>query len=87
MQTPDVTPIQKIVGAATVLIASVFTLLTAFGVDISAGQQAAVLGFVTSLGGFFVIADAVIRHGRSRALANPEAMRELERPAKAVTRD
>lgn len=86
MQTPDITPIQKLVGAVVTVIGSLLTLLTAFGVELTAEQSGAILGFVGALGAAFVIADAVIRNGRARALANPESIREMERPPAARIR-
>lgn len=75
LATPDITLMQKIVGAVTALIVAVLGLAQAFGWEITATQNGAILSLWTALGGILVIADAVIRNGRSRALAaNPPAM-------------
>lgn len=65
METPDITPVQKLATGAVALLGAVLTALTAFGVDLTTEQVTAVLGLGTALGGFLVIADAVIRHGRA----------------------
>ena len=79
MQTPDITPMQKLVGAGVAVLASLLTLLAAFGIDLTAAQQAAILGFAGTVGSALAIADAIIRHGRSRNLANPEAIAQQHR--------
>lgn len=71
LATPDVTPMQKLVGAVGGLLVSVMGVVKVFGIyDITGEQSAAVLLFWTSLGGVLVIADAVIRNGRARAFLN-----------------
>lgn len=87
MQTPDVTPIQKLVGAAVMVVGSALTLLAAFGIELTVAQQGAITGFVGTVGTALVIADAVIRHGRSKIAANPEAVREMQKPAAPVFND
>lgn len=79
MQMPDVTLVQKLVAAAAAASTAISTLLAVFGV-ISATQGGAITGAIMALGGVYVAADAVIRNGRSRALLDPETVRELERP-------
>jgi len=69
LATPDITAMQKIVGAVTVVIVAALGAAQAFGWDITPEQNGAVLSLWTALGGVLVIADAVIRNGRSRALA------------------
>lgn len=72
METPDITPLQKLVTAVTFLLTSVLALVNAFDwYDISGEQGAAVLGTWTAFASVLVLADAVIRHGRSRVLQNP----------------
>lgn len=72
LDTPDVTPIQKLAAAGFVLLGSVLGLVNAFGWStIDATEAAAVTGVYVSFTGVLVVADAVIRHGRSRALINP----------------
>lgn len=79
MDLPDITLVQKLVAAVTSAVVALGTVLTLFGVA-TAEQAGAVAGAVAALGGVYVAADAVIRNGRARALANPESIRELERP-------
>ena len=70
LKTPDVTPIQMIVGAITVWLTSIITLVNVFGwAEIDATEGAALMGVWSALGGIAVLADAIIRNGRSRALA------------------
>lgn len=75
LSTPDITPIQKLVAAVGGLLVSGMLLVNAFDIyDISGEQSAAVVGFWTTIGSVVVVADAVIRNGRARALAaNPPA--------------
>jgi hypothetical protein len=72
VQTPDITPVQKLVASAITLLAAVLTVATSFGVDLTTEQITALLGLATALGAFFVVADAVIRHGRA-GLASTQA--------------
>ena len=87
METPDITPIQKLVAAVVSVIASLLTVLQAFGVPLTMNQSGALLGFFTTLGAAFVIADAVIRNGRSRSLANPNSIHALSRPGAPSVND
>lgn len=80
METPNVTLVQKLVGAALTVASSLITLLVAFGVDITTEQIAAILGSLSAFGSFLVLADAIIRNGRSRALGSAAAIRELQQP-------
>lgn len=86
MDLPDVTLVQKLVAAAAAATTAVGTLLASFDV-VTVAQAGAVTGAVMALGGVYVAADAVIRNGRSRALTNPETVRELERPKTPVVND
>lgn len=83
MEMPDITLVQKLVAAVSTAVGSILTVLLVFGV-VDPIQAGAVGGIITALGGVYVAADAVIRNGRSRVAANPEAMRELEKPAEPV---
>ena len=75
LATPDITLMQKLVGAISVLLVAVLGAVNAFGWDISPEQNGAVVTLWTALASVLVIADAVIRNGRSRALAaSPPAM-------------
>lgn len=72
MDTPDITPLQKFVTGVTLLLTSILGLVNAFDwYDISGEQGVAILGVWTTLASVLVLADAVIRHGRSRVLQNP----------------
>lgn len=94
MQTPDVTPVQKLVAAALTVLGAGLTLAMSFGVDLTTEQVTAIGGFAAAVGSAFVVADAVIRNGRSKIVANSEALlrlkqvrREEERPNEALIRD
>lgn len=69
METPDVTLVQKLVAAVVAAVPVIGTLLIAFGVNVTPEQLGAVSGAIVALGGIYVIADAVIRNGRSRIVA------------------
>lgn len=65
MQTPDITPAQVIAGITAILGA----IVVLFKLDMSEAQQAALITIIATLVPIgFVVADAIIRHGRSRAL-------------------
>lgn len=71
LSTPDVTPIQKLVGAVGAVLIAGMGVIEAFDFyEITGEQSAAVLGFWTALSSVLVIADAVIRNGRARAFTN-----------------
>lgn len=76
LKTPDITPMQKLVGAVGALLLSVMALLNTFELyDITGEQSAAAMGFWTALGTALVVADAVIRNGRARSFLNqPKGM-------------
>lgn len=94
MTTPDVTSMQKIVGALTVVITAGLSLAAAFGAGLSVEQDTKILALWAALGSFAVTADAIIRHGRSTtaaakhaadavvAAANATASRPKRAPAK-----
>lgn len=77
MKTPDITRAQ-VLGTVQALVA------VAVGVGMDAWQ---IVAMVVPISVAQIIADAIIRNGRARALANPESLRELERPARAVIND
>lgn len=64
MQTPDITKAQILA-----LIQAVLALAIAFGVDLSTEQQTAILGLAGAVAVVLPIADAIIRNGRSRIVA------------------
>lgn len=63
LATPDFTLAQVIA-----VVGSVFAVAAAFGLDISQAKQDAIIQLVTVVAPLLLAADAVIRHGRSRAL-------------------
>lgn len=68
---PDVTAIQKLVGAGAGLVTAIVALVNVFGwAEVDATEAAALLGVYAAFGSVLVVADAIIRNGRSRALAN-----------------
>jgi hypothetical protein len=69
LATPDVTPVQKLVGAFTLVLATGLAAATSFGVNLSVDQDTKILALWGALGGFIVIADSIIRHGRAQAAA------------------
>ena len=72
LQTPDVTAIQKLVAAGLVLLGAVLALVNEFEwAEIDAGEAAAITGVYAALGSVLVLADAIIRNGRSRAFSLP----------------
>jgi hypothetical protein len=72
LQTPDITLMQKVVGAVSALVVAGIALINAFGwTEIDATESAALLGLWTALGGVLVLADAIIRNGRARAFMVP----------------
>ncbi len=69
--TPNVTPIQQLVAAGAVALASILALVNAFEwADITSTKAAAITGVYAAFAGFLVIADAIIRNGRSRSYLN-----------------
>ena len=72
LNTPDVTAVQKLVAAGAGLLTAVVALVNAFEwVTVDAGEAAALMGVYAALGSVLVIADAIIRNGRSRAFTMP----------------
>lgn len=66
LKTPDVTLVQIIA-----VLGAGFALAAAFGLDISQDKQNAIVQLVTVLAPIVIAADAVIRHGRARAMIVP----------------
>lgn len=66
LKTPDFTAAQ-----AVAVVGAIIALAVAFGFDISQEKQDAIKNLVIVLAPVLLAADAVIRHGRSRALALP----------------
>jgi len=71
MSTPDVTAVQKLVAAFTAVLATGLGVATSFGVNLTVDQDTKILALWAALGGFLVVADAVIRHGRSTGTTTP----------------
>lgn len=70
LNTPDVTLMQKLVGAISGVIVAGIAVAQAFGADLTVEQGAAILGLWAALGSVLVLADAIIRNGRARAFTN-----------------
>ena len=84
LKTPDVTLMQKLVGAISLLIGAILTTAQSFGADLSGEQITQILGLWTAFAGVLVIADAIIRNGRSRAMLNaPKGMADTKDEASA----
>ncbi len=66
MKTPDFTPAQMIA-----VIGAVIAVAVAAGLPISDALQDSIITLATVLAPIILGADAVIRHGRSRALGLP----------------
>lgn len=71
---PDVTKVQIVA-----IVQPVIATAIAFGVPITDAQSVALMSLAGAVSSFLVLADALIRSGRSRALANPESLVQLER--------
>lgn len=72
LETPNVTPVQQLIAAGLVALGSLLALVNAFEwADVGAEEAAAITGVYTAFGGFALIADAIIRNGRSRAFLVP----------------
>jgi hypothetical protein len=72
LETPDVTSVQKLVAAGLVLLGSLVALVNAFEwADVDAGEAASITGVYAAFGSVIVLADAIIRNGRSRAFSLP----------------
>lgn len=80
MDMPDVTKIQLVA-----IVQPAIATAIAFGVPISDAQSVALMGMAGAVSSFLVLADALVRNGRSRMLTNVEAIKELERPAAPVS--
>lgn len=68
MKTPDVTPVQMLVGVVQAALA----LAVAFGLNLSDVQTASILGFTATIGAFALYADARIRSARAMLSATRE---------------
>ncbi len=66
LSTPDVTPAQLVA-----IVGSILAVIVAFGLDLSQDKQDSIIQLVTILAPLIVGGDAVIRHGRSRAMVVP----------------
>jgi len=65
LSLPDVTPAQIIA-----LVGAVLSVLVSSGLDLSESLQESILNLTTVLASLLIAGDAVVRHGRSRALQN-----------------
>lgn len=82
MDTPDITPIQKLVAAGLGLVLAALTACAAFGMSLSVEQITAVMGVASALGGLFVVADAYLRGQRAK---NVPALMKAKGPDEADT--
>lgn len=69
LSSPDITSMQKLVGALTAVITTAVSLASAFGANITAEQGIKIMALWAALGGLAVVADAIIRQGRAKAHA------------------
>ncbi len=65
LATPEIT-----VAQIVAVVGSVLGVLVAAGLDISEELQSSIIDLITVLGPLLIAGDALIRHGRSRALLN-----------------
>jgi hypothetical protein len=79
LKTPDVTPAQILA-----LVQAFLGLVVSFGFDLSTAQQAAVIAFCTAALVFLPVADAIVRHGRSNAVA---ALAKADAPVNVANTD
>lgn len=66
MQTPDITPAQLIA-----IVGSILAVAVAAGLPLSKDLTDSIIQLVTVIAPVLLVGDAVIRHGRSRAMAPP----------------
>lgn len=72
---PDITKAQIVA-----LVQAVLATLVAFGVDLTKDQQEALMQLAGVLGGAIVVADAIIRNGRSKVLVQREMHEWMSAP-------
>lgn len=84
LATPDVTTVQKLVGSLTVVIGAGLTAATSFGVNLSVDQDTKILALWAALGGVIVLADSIIRSGRSKVHAAIVTAQAAKVPAPAA---
>ena len=77
MKTPDITPAQ--VKAA---LLAIFAVAASLGLPIPNDLQVAVLAVGAAVPSALLIADAIIRYGRSRAFGSAETLDRVEQPKK-----
>lgn len=84
LSTPDITLMQKLVAALGGVIVALIVLVNAFEFyDVTAEQSGAVMGLWAAVGSVLVLADAIIRNGRSRILANAPVLPVATGPSMA----
>jgi hypothetical protein len=66
---PDITPMQKLVGALTAVITIGLETATSFGAGLTVNQDTKLLALWGALSAFALTADAIIRQGRAKHLA------------------
>jgi len=75
MKMPDVTKIQVVA-----IVKAAIALILALGLPLDETTQAEIIGLAGTLATALVLADAIIRNGRSKIAANPEALAMIEKP-------
>lgn len=80
MSTPDITKAQVV---AT--LQAVVAVALAFGLSLTQTQQVAILGLAGVVAGTLHLADAIIRHGRSRSLVPVTGSTMPAAPVAALT--
>ena len=66
LKTPDIT-----VAQAIAVVGAIMATCVALGLPLSAKAQTSIINLVTVLAPIVIVADAGIRHGRSRAMGLP----------------
>lgn len=62
---PDITKAQ-----IAAVVSAVVAIAAGFGFDVSPATQQAIIQGAAALAGLWIIGDGIVRHGRSRMLAN-----------------
>lgn len=82
LKTPDITPAQLVAVVGAIIATAV-----ALGLPLSDEAQTSIMTLVTVVAPIILVADAGIRHGRSRALGLPPRPPVEGEPADKAMRD
>jgi hypothetical protein len=74
MHMPDITKVQIVA-----VVQAVIALALALGLDINDATQTSIIALAGAVSSALVIADSIIRNGRSKIAANPEALAMIEK--------